>query len=215
MIKTENVCGKCILWPDVFSIWEMSVWILFPYSDQCGPLPDSNRRAAWTPEVAALLRLHDSLQREVPKDVVFTYCLEISIWEVWKHAVLIYPALSLSAGIITICRMWKLFKNESPGTKNHFCTEPPPPSLGINKKSLLLVSSKKPGRVCVPPGGIWLFIFQGRGVNFLEPYWHTYFPRMLNYVAWTNAELFLSSYEYWLNYTPLHLFPISYPVFLW
>ena len=59
---------------------------------------------AWTPEAAASLRLHESLQREVPRDVVLTYCLEISIWEVWKHAVLICSALSLSAGIITICQ---------------------------------------------------------------------------------------------------------------
>lgn len=54
------------------------------------------------------------------------------------HSGLLSPWLK--AGIITICWMWKLLKNESPVTKKHFGTTPANPSLSINKKCLLFVS---------------------------------------------------------------------------
>ena len=82
----------------------------------------------------------------------------------WKHAVLVYSALSLSTGIIAICRMWKSFKNESPGTKSHFCTERPrhpTASLGISEKSLMPVSPKKARRAQVPPAVAFGYLSSG------------------------------------------------------
>lgn len=32
MAETENVYSKCSLWPEVFSIWKMSVWIFYMWS---------------------------------------------------------------------------------------------------------------------------------------------------------------------------------------
>lgn len=111
----------------------------------------------------------------------------------WKHAVLVYSAPCLNAGISTIAECGKLSKNESPGTKKHLCTDfpppPPPPNpyLSVNKAALLACKfwqvreNKGSPKWCV---GIHPL---RQSMAFLEPHRYPCTLKMFSGARWTNG----------------------------